>query len=152
MKGLHGWMRTLEKSEAAVLSNLLKELDQVTASEESSGAQLAEVILKDVSLTASVVRVANSVTFNPSNISVTTVSRAIINIGFKNIRSICLSIKVLEAVLQESPAPLLLAMLARSLHGANQAKALCKEFSQSQQEEVFRECINQPPPRRYRQT
>ncbi len=137
MKGLHGWMRTLEKSEAAVLSSLLKELDQVTASEESSGAQLAEVILKDVSLTASVVRVANSVTFNPSNISVTTVSRAIINIGFKNIRSICLSIKVLEAVLQESPAPLLLAMLARSLHGANQAKALCKEFSQSQQEEVF---------------
>ncbi|WP_156497575.1 HDOD domain-containing protein, partial [Oleiphilus sp. HI0043] len=95
MKGLHGWMRTLEKSEAAVLSTLIKELDQVTASDESSGAQLAEVILKDVSLTANIIRVANAVTFNPSNIAVTTVSRAVINIGFKNIRSICLSIKVL---------------------------------------------------------
>lgn len=137
MKGLHGWMRTLEKSEAAVLSTLIKELDQVTASDESSGAQLAEVILKDVSLTANIIRVANAVTFNPSNIAVTTVSRAVINIGFKNIRSICLSIKVLEAVLKDSPSPLLVAMLARSLHGANQAKALCEKLNNTEQEEVF---------------
>lgn len=137
MKGLHGWMRTLENSEAAVLSTLLKELDQVTASDESSGMQLAEVILKDVSLTANIIRVANTVNFNPSNVSVTTVSRAIINIGFKNIRSICLSIKVLETVLKESPSPLLIAMLARSLHSANQSKALCKELSPTESEELF---------------
>ena len=139
MKGLHGWMRALEDSEAAVLSTLLKELDQVTGSDESSGAQLAEVLLKDVTLTANIIRVANTVTFNPNSISVTTISRAILNIGFKHIRSICLSIKVLEAVLKDSPSPLLIAMLARSLHSANQAKALCEgqKFNQTEREEVF---------------
>jgi HD-like signal output (HDOD) protein len=109
----------------------------VTASEESSGIQVADLILKDVSLTAHIIRIANSVTFNPSNISVTTVSRAIINIGFTNIRSICLSIKVLEAVLKDSPAPVLVAMLAKSLHGASQSKALCSKMTATQQEEVF---------------
>jgi HD-like signal output (HDOD) protein len=137
MKGLHGWIRELEDNDAAVLSTLLKELDQITASDESSGAQLAAVILKDVNLTANIIRVANTVTFNPSNVPVTTVSRAILNIGFKNIRSICMSIKVLEAVLKDSPSPLLISMLAHSLHSATQAKALCSELNNTQQEEVF---------------
>jgi len=137
VKGLHGWMRAIKGSKAAVLSTLLKELDRVTASDDSSGKQLADLILKDASLTSTVIRIANAVTFNPSGVPVTTVSRAILNIGFKHIRSLCLSIKVLEAVLKESPSPMLVAMLAKSLHGSNQAKALCPDLPPSQQEEVF---------------
>ena len=141
MKGLHGWMRALEDSEAAVLSTLLNELDRVTGSDDSSGEQLAKIILKDAHLTANIIRVANSVTFNPNNTPVTTVSRAVINIGFIHIRSLCLSIKVLEAVLKERSSPLLLSVLARSLHAAAQAKALCSKMKSSQQEEVFVACL-----------
>ena len=141
MKGLHGWMRVLEDSEAAVLSTLLNELDRVTGSEDSSGEQLAKIILKDAHLTANIIRVANSVTFNPNNTPVTTVSRAVINIGFIHIRSLCLSIKVLEAVLKERSSPLLLSVLARSLHAAAQSKALCSKMKPTQQEEVFVACL-----------
>jgi len=130
-------MQAIKGSEAAVLSTLLKELDRVTASDDSSGKQLADLILKDASLTSTMIRIANAVAFNPSGVPVTTVSRAILNIGFKHIRSLCLSIKVLEAVLKESPSPMLVAMLAKSLHGSNQAKALCPDLPASQQEEVF---------------
>ena len=94
MKGLNGWMRILESSQAAVLSTLLTELDRITAADDSSGMQLAEVILKDSSLTSNILRVSNSVFYNPSGVPVTTISRAVINIGFNNIRSECLSIKV----------------------------------------------------------
>lgn len=141
MKGLHGWMRLLENNEAAVLSVLLSELDRVTGSDDSSGEQLANIILKDAHLTANIIRVANSVTFNPNNVSVTTVSRAVINIGFKHIRSLCLSIKVLEAVLKEKSSSLLLSTLASSLHAASQAKSLCSKMKASQQEEVFVACL-----------
>lgn len=137
MKGLNGWMRVLESSQAAVLSTLLKELDRVTAADDSSGMQLAAVILKDSSLTSSILRVSNSVVYNPNGVAVTTVSRAVINIGFKNIRSVCLSLKVLEAVLKDRPSPMLVEMLAKTLHGANQAKALCQDLNQTAQEEVF---------------
>jgi HD-like signal output (HDOD) protein len=137
MKGLNGWMRILESSQAAVLSTLLTELDRITAADDSSGMQLADVILKDSSLTSNILRVSNSVFYNPSGVAVTTVSRAVINIGFKNIRSVCLSLKVLETVLKEKPSPVLVSMLAKTLHGANQAKALCKNLSPTNQEEVF---------------
>jgi HD-like signal output (HDOD) protein len=137
MKGLHGWMRVLEDNETAVLSTLLNELDRVTGSDDSSGEQLAKIILKDAHLTSNIIRVANSVTFNPNNAAVSTISRAVINIGFTHIRSLCLSIKVLEAVLKERSSPILLSSLARSLHAASQAKALCSKMKPSQQEEVF---------------
>lgn len=137
MKGLNGWMRALESSQAAVLSSLLKELDRITAAEDSSGMQLAAVILKDSSLTSNILRVSNSVFYNPSDVPVTTISRAVINIGFKNIRSVCMSLKVLEAVLKDRPSPMLVSTLAKTLHGATQAKALCKDLSNTAQEEVF---------------
>ena len=137
MKGLNGWMRVLESNQAAVLSTLLNQLDRITTAEDSSGMQLADVILKDSNLTSNILRVANSVFYNPGGVQVTTVSRAVINIGFKNIRSVCLSLKVLEAVLKDRPAPMLVARLAKTLHGATQSKALCSELSNTQQEEIF---------------
>lgn len=141
MKGLHGWMRVLENSQAAVLSTLLNELDRVTSSDNSSSEELAKLILKDAHLTANIIRTANSVVFNPSTTPVTTVSRAVVNIGFTHIRSLCLSIKVLEAVLKDRSSPLLLSALARSLHAASQAKALCSNMKACEQEEVFVACL-----------
>jgi HD-like signal output (HDOD) protein len=137
MKGLHGWLRLLENNETAVLSGLLSELDRVIRSDNSSGEQLASIILKDAFLTSRILRVANSVLFNPTELPVTTVSRAVINIGFKNIRSICVSIKVLESLMDENSTPLMMCMLARSLHAASQAKSLCQNLSEIEQEEVF---------------
>lgn len=137
MKGLNGWMRLIESSETSVLSGLLHELEQVAGSDETSGLQLAEVIRKDPSLSASIIRIANSAQFNPGDIPVTTISRAILNIGFKNIRSFCVSIKLLETVLDRSPSPLLVATLAKSLHAAGQAKMLCEHLNATQQEEVY---------------
>jgi len=137
MKGLNGWVRLLEGNQSAVLSTLLKELDRITASDESSLSQLAEVILKDANLTSNVIRVGNSVQFNAGSAPVTTVSRAILNIGFKHIRSVCFSIKILEAVLKDSASDLLVSRLATTLHGAAQAKALLSEKPPHTQEEVF---------------
>lgn len=137
MKGLNGWLRELEGNQSAVLATLLKELERLTASEESSGVDVGEVILRDANLTSNIIRVGNSVTYNSSSIPVTTISRAILNIGFEELRSICISIKVLESVLNENPSDLLLSRLATTLHSAAQAKALVSEQSSSVQEEVY---------------
>lgn len=137
MIGLNDWLKLLERSETAVLSGLMQELDRITDSDESSGVELAEVVLKDSSLTSKLIKVANSAHFNPGGIPVTTVSRAIINIGFKNIRSVCVSLKLLEALLKETPSPMLVATLAKTLHAATQAKVLCDHLSPPEQEEVY---------------
>jgi HD-like signal output (HDOD) protein len=137
LRGLHGWIRLLEGNQAAVLSSLLKELDRITSDDESSAHQLAETILKDARLTSHIIRIGNSIQFNPGTVPVTTVSRAIVNIGFKHIRSVCMSIKILETVLEGAPSKLLLQQIATTLHAAFQTRNLCKHMKENEQEEVF---------------
>jgi HD-like signal output (HDOD) protein len=136
-RGLHGWIRLLEGSQAAALSGLLKELDRLTASDETSAMQLSNLILKDASLTSHIIRIGNSIQFNASPIPVTTVSRAVVNIGFRHVRSVCLAIKVMESVLCEGASDLLYERIAGSLHAANQSRILCDKFKPTEQEEAF---------------
>ena len=136
-RGLHGWIRLLEGSQAAALSGLLRELDRVTLSDDSSAAQLSELILKDASLTSHIIRIGSSIQFNPSSSPVTTVSRAIINIGFKHIRSVCLAVKVMDSLLVNGGSDMLFQRLAECLHAAHQTRGLCGKFNETAREEAF---------------
>lgn len=136
-RGLHGWIRLLEGSQAAALAALLKELDRVTSSDDSSASQLSDLILKDASLTSHIIRIGNSIQFNPSATPVTTVSRAIINIGFKHIRSVCLAVKVMDSLLENGGSDMLFQRLAECLHAAHQTRGLCSKFNETAREEAF---------------
>ncbi|KZX77478.1 hypothetical protein A3715_01580 [Oleiphilus sp. HI0009] len=140
-KGLHGWIRLLEGSQAATLAGLLKELDRLTASDDSSAIQLGEVLRKDASLTSHIIRIGNSIQFNPSSTPVTTVSRAIINIGFKHIRSVCLAVKVLELFSMNNASDQVADRLVTGLHSSFQARALCSRLNETEREEVFIACL-----------
>ncbi len=58
------------------------------------GKELARVILDDPSLTAQVLKVANSTYYNPRGSRIKTVSRAIVILGFDNIRRLVLGLNV----------------------------------------------------------
>lgn len=137
IRGLENWIKRLEKTEGVALTGTVQKLNELTASDASSANQLTEVILKDGALTTQVIKVANSVHFNPTNNSITTVSRAIFQVGFDTIKSICVSIKVLESLLQENPSTHLVHVIASSLHGAIQARNLCQNMKSSTREEIF---------------
>lgn len=137
IKGLNAWLDLINGSGAVVLNSTLMRLNEITANEESSANELAKVVMEDASLTTQVIKVANTAHFNPTSQSVTTVSRAILNIGFNTIKSICISIKVLEALLKDNPSATLVETLADSLHSAIQARNICVKMNSVQKEEVF---------------
>jgi HD-like signal output (HDOD) protein len=137
IRGLDPWLQRLEKTEGVGLTGTVQKLNHLTASDKSSSSQLAEVILKDGALTTQVIKVANSVYFNPSQTAIATVSRAIFHIGFNTIKSICVSIKVLETMLKENPSTHMVHVMASSLHGAIQARNLCQKMKSETKEEIF---------------
>ncbi|WP_250658335.1 HDOD domain-containing protein [Alkalimarinus coralli] len=136
-KGLAAWVERLDSEEGVVLTSVLAELNELTSSDETSANQLAEVILKDASLTTQVLKVANTVHFNPTGSPVTTVSRSILTVGFNTIKSICITIKVLESILQGQPSTRLFELMADSIHAAIQARNICTKMSADGKEEVF---------------
>jgi HD-like signal output (HDOD) protein len=135
--GLEAWVDALAEMKVVTLSGIIQELTRLTESEESSVPQLARVIMRDPSLTSKIIRVANSVLYNPGRQPMNTVSRAIMHVGFNTVRAICISAIVMESLLEKHPREGLLRQMAASFHAAVQARALCEKFRADAKEEVF---------------
>lgn len=136
-KAPNNWVEKLSKIEMPVLSAVMKQLTRLTGDDDSEVNQLAEVILKDPHLTTQILRIANSVQYNPGNSAISTVSRAIVMLGFRGVRSLCLSLMVVDSLLGKEPRERLLHAMAKAFHAAVQARAIFKEVSDKQHEEVF---------------
>ncbi len=135
--GLDEWLEELSQMDAVTMGAIIRELNKLTDSEESSVQQLSKEILKDPTLTSKIIKVANSVLYNPSKASVTTISRAIMHIGFNTVRAICVSAIVIESIMKQHPRESLIRQMARSFHAAVQARNLCDKARLDIKEEVF---------------
>lgn len=135
--GLRSWMDQLNKAELSAMAVVVHDLLRLSQSATASVRQLADVLMRDASLTSKVLRVSNSVYCNPGREVVRTISRAVVVVGFDQVRMIGLSVSLLDGLLRDSPREQLQSLLARSFHGAVQARNLAQHISQQQKEEVF---------------
>ncbi|WP_024303266.1 HDOD domain-containing protein [Pseudogulbenkiania sp. MAI-1] len=94
------WDNLLERmrvsSDFPALSQAIQAINQV--SEENTGRvqELAEIILQDFSLTNKLLRVVNSVHYSHFGGAVSTVSRAIVILGFDTIRNLAITLLLFE--------------------------------------------------------
>jgi HD-like signal output (HDOD) protein len=135
--GLDEWLAELSHMDAVAMGAVISQLNRLTASEESSVHQLVEEISKDPGLTTKVIKVANSVLYNPSRVPCNTISRAIMHVGFDTIRAICVSSMVIENLLKDYPREALIKQMARSFHAAVQARNLVQKARMEVKEEIF---------------
>ena len=134
---LSGWVQKLGESGMPVFAHTARDISQVSDSRESSAAQLARVVLQDAAMTARLLRVANSPVFNPIGKTISTVSRAVVVLGFQEVRSICLAIAVVESMLKGKQRQHVVEEMARSFHAAVQARCFARKRKDSSPEEVF---------------
>ncbi len=134
---LQGWIRKLTKQNMPVVGQVIAELTSISGTEDADVNQMAEVILRDPNLTSHVLRIANSVHYNYSRTPVNTVSRAVVLIGFKGMRAVCISLLLIDSLLGKGPKERLLQIMAQGVHAATQAKELITQFDEEAAEEVF---------------
>ncbi|TLX53352.1 histidine kinase [Stutzerimonas nosocomialis] len=134
--GLQSWLERLSQAELPALAAVVSELQRLTLTHDASVGQLADVLLRDAALTSKVLRVGNSSYYNPSQETIKTISRAIVMIGFENVRLISLSVSLIDGLLTRVPREQLQELLARSFHAAVQARNIAGYVSR-QEEEVF---------------
>lgn len=136
-KKLNGWVKKLSTQSMPVLNTVILEINKMSGSEDADANRLAEVILKDPNLTSHVLRVANSVQYNYGKTAINTVSRAVVLIGLKGMRAICISLMVLESLLKDKPKDRVLQLIAQGFHAATQARNLIDTVDEQAGEEVF---------------
>jgi len=136
-KDLKYWIKHISEHEIPIFKYTALAIADGVRDDDTSTAQLAQIILRDTSLTARILRISNSVIYNPSRTPINTVSRAIVYIGFNLIRDLSLSLAVIDAILKSSSRKHVLKLMARSFHGATLARMLAEKRGDDAPEEVF---------------
>lgn len=135
--GLDGWLARIRDREMPVFGRTVQELQAVVASERSSAGALAQVILQDAAMTTKVLKLANSACFNPGRQTVSTVSRAIVVLGFDLVAQIAFSLALIDTLLAGGRRDRVTQLMASSFHAAVQARAAARLRHDHSPEEVF---------------
>lgn len=136
--GIDAWVTRLSRTELPVLSEVMREINRLTSGSDTSVNQLSAVILRDAGLTAKVLRLANSAYFNPhGDQDATTISRAVVKLGFQGIKAISLSVMLIDSLLKKGAKQRMLEWLARGFHAAVQAEQLLGGRDKAMKEDVF---------------
>lgn len=134
---LEEWVARLSDEELPLFAHTARRLASISEESKTSVAHMSEVILSDTAMTARVLRTANSVYYNRTSQTINTVSKAIVVLGFNTVRSIALSIAMVDSVLSGVQHDRAIEELARSIHAAVQARELAIEQGVAGVEEVF---------------
>ena len=131
--------RMARKPDFPAISQHISEINQKSGLRDGSDASgLARIILKDYALTTKLLKVVNSAVYGQYGGSISTVSRAVIILGFEQVRAIALGIVIFEHVKNGEQADLLKDAACSSFLSGMLAKELCaRERSTSNTEEVF---------------
>ncbi|MBA3002238.1 MAG: HDOD domain-containing protein [Desulfurivibrio sp.] len=127
-------------SELPAMSDHVQELLRLLNRDESSAEEIAEVILKDASLTTKLLQVVNSAFYSRGGGSpISSISRAITALGLTTLKELALSLALFEDFLKAGiEKEEISKLLALCFFSASQAKILCKvKKINVQEEEVF---------------
>ncbi|MBA3032219.1 MAG: HDOD domain-containing protein [Gammaproteobacteria bacterium] len=131
--------RMRHKSDFPALSESVSAINKLTAAEGESVTALSNTILKDYALTNKILRLVNSAYYRQAgggNIS--TVSRAVIVLGFDTIRNIALTVLLFEHLQDKANAHELKEAFLRANLAGLVAKDICQSpLLKRQGEEVF---------------
>ncbi len=134
---LNEWVRRVRDEEMPIFGQTVQRIISVAEDDVSSANQLAQVVLQDASMTARVLKLVNTTYYKTREQSISTISRAVVLLGFDTIRNMCLSISLVDAFVRGNARDHLTQELARAIHAAVQARAIAIERNDVEPEEVF---------------
>jgi HD-like signal output (HDOD) protein len=127
----------LNEENMLVFSQTAKLISTLSVKDGTSVSELTWGILRDPLLTARVLKMANGVFYRRESRKVRTISRAILQIGFDTIRSICISAALIENFLKGPRKDRVIREMLKSFHAAVHARSLAARRKDPAVEEVF---------------
>ncbi|MBW6477048.1 MAG: HDOD domain-containing protein [Chromatiales bacterium] len=131
------WLDRIRDKEMPIFGHTVQSIIRVAEDEAASTHQLAQVVLQDASMTTRVLKLVNTTYYKTRDESISTISRAVVVLGFDTVRNICLSISLVDAFVRGNARDHLTHELARAIHSAVQARAIAIEQGDDSPEEIF---------------
>jgi len=133
---LEQWTKVLCEQEMTIFSNTAQNI--YSSLDKKKGAmELASIILQDPNLTAKLLKVSNSVHYNPSNQKMSTISRAIVILGSNVVRELTIACSFFESIISPENKHHANKVIGHAIHAAVQAKEIAIHCKDTSPEEVF---------------
>ena len=136
-ENLENWIERISENELPIFKHTVHAINDVVSQDESSTSDLSNIILRDANLTARVLRVANSATYNVTGSTISTISRAIVYLGFNLVRDISMSLAIIDALLSGNAREQAQKLMAQSFHAGVQARDFAERRGDNDVEEIF---------------
>ena len=141
-RGTDAWIERISVQEMPALCATVRMLEKMAQDDNMSLADLGKSILHDNGLTTRILRVANSITYSRGSNQVTTISRAVVLLGFNALKQICITAKLVDSLLKshDISQPVyerLLRLIAQSFHAAMLARMILADYDEATREEAY---------------
>lgn len=131
------WSKRICDENLPILGYTISEITSAVSDDYTPRSALAGIILRDSSMTAQVLKLANSAYYGARGEKMSTISRAILVLGVDSIKNICLTTTIIGELLKGHKQTRVLDLMAQSFHAAIQARELAKHSFDAAPEEVF---------------
>ncbi len=118
------------------MSNTVDIINQFKASEDASVSEFANIVLKDYALTSKVLKLVNSVSYSQFG-EVTTISRAIVLLGFENIKNLALTLMLFDHFQKNSSNSEHIDTMVKSFYSGILAQKISQDIYFAHKEEAF---------------
>ena len=129
--------RMKRKQDFPALSESLFKINKIVDEDEKGFNDLAEAIVEDFALTNKILKIVNSAYYRRSGGEVKTISRAVMMLGFESIRSIAVSLILIDHLHNKTQAKQLKDQIIACLYSGVFAKNLADKTHLPGKEEVF---------------
>ena len=134
---VEAWIQHLTEQDMPIFSGTVSDVSNAVNSDETSAADVAQIILKDASLTGRLLKMANSFHYNPSRYRMNTITRAVMVLGFDQVRALALSLVLVDSLSAGEHRDKMMDEMAQSFHAAIQAQELAKMTKAKSPENIF---------------
>jgi eukaryotic-like serine/threonine-protein kinase len=125
------------KSDFPALSSTMGAVNRSAASETERVAQLSNSILKDFALTNKLLKLVNSASYSQYGGSISTVSRAVVIMGFDNVRNVAITLMLFEHLQNKAQAARLRDEILATYFSGLLARELARKAGVRHAEEAF---------------
>ncbi len=123
---LGNWVKFISSQSLPVFNSTVQKVIKITTDEKSSCKNLADMIMRDASLTSRVIQVANATYYNRGNTKSNSIRRTVLLLGFKKIAEICFTLAILDSVTDKKTQKLIYKIISKSFQAATHAYALAE--------------------------
>lgn len=118
-----------------VMTSTMSLINKLDASSESSVAELSNIILNDHALISKILKLVNSVNYVEFG-EVTTISRAIVLIGFQSIKNLAMTLLLFDHFKKDSSSDVI-DSIVKSIYSGTLARQISRDLSFVDAEEAF---------------